>query len=81
MNIKPGSEFAVQETSDGVLLVPLVKIPKSQLYFWTKEWQEAERKVDEDIAAGRIKGFNSMEEFLEDLDSHIKKNTKKKKKK
>lgn len=35
------------------------KIPQSQAYFWTKEWQEAEREADEDIKAGRVKEFKS----------------------
>ena len=35
------------------------KIPKSQAYFWTKEWQEGERRADEDIKAGRVKKFKS----------------------
>jgi hypothetical protein len=38
-----------------------------QAYFWTEEWQAAERRVDEDIAAGRYKDFATMEDFLADL--------------
>ena len=40
---------------------------KSQAYFWTKEWQEAEREASEDIKAGRVKEFNSAEELFEEL--------------
>ncbi len=40
----------------------------SQAWYWTKEWQEAERKADEDLEAGRYKTFATMEEFLADLD-------------
>jgi hypothetical protein len=42
---------------------------KSQAYFWTKEWQEAEREreASEDIKAGRVKAFDTVEELLEDL--------------
>lgn len=38
-----------------------------QAYFWTEEWQAGEREADEDIAAGRVKTFDTMEEFLADL--------------
>jgi antitoxin PrlF len=42
---------------------------ESQAYFWTKEWQEAEKEASEDIKAGRIKTFDTAEELLADLDN------------
>jgi len=45
----------------------MTKIDRSQSYFWTKKWQDAEREADEDIKAGRVKTFDSVEELLEDL--------------
>ena len=42
-------------------------IDKSQAYFWTKEWQEAEREASEDIKAGRVKTFDTAEELVKDL--------------
>lgn len=44
-----------------------VIMDKSQAYFWTKKWQEREREADEDIKAGRVKAFDSVEELGEDL--------------
>ena len=44
-------------------------IPADQAWFWTEEWQKGEREVDEDIAAGRVKRFDSVEELFEDLDA------------
>lgn len=44
-------------------------IDKSQAYFWTKEWQEAEREADADIQAGRVKRFKSVDELRKYLDS------------
>ena len=41
---------------------------QSQAYFWTKEWQAAEREADEDIKAGRVKSFDSVEELIKDLE-------------
>ena len=40
---------------------------KSQAYFWTKMWQEAEKEADQDIKAGRVKAFDSADELLKDL--------------
>ncbi|BDD81249.1 hypothetical protein TPB0596_10120 [Tsukamurella pulmonis] len=41
---------------------------RGQQWFWTKEWQEGEREVDEAVARGEIETFDSGEEFLHHLD-------------
>jgi len=48
--------------------VPKKLVDKSQAYFWTRKWQEAEREADEDIKAGRVKAFDSVDELIKDLD-------------
>jgi len=40
---------------------------KSQAYFWTKKWQEAEKEASADIKAGRVKEFDSAEELFKEL--------------
>lgn len=40
-----------------------------QEYFWTSEWQEAEREADEDIKAGRIRRFSNAQEAIDYLRS------------
>jgi len=40
---------------------------RSQAYFRTKEWQEAEREASEDIKAGRVKSFDTVKALFEDL--------------
>ena len=45
-----------------------MKMLKNQAYFWTKEWQEAERDASEDIKAGRVKTFDTAEELIKELD-------------
>jgi hypothetical protein len=36
-------------------------IDKSQAYFWTSEWQVAEREADADIVERRVYKFDSVE--------------------
>lgn len=36
--------------------------------FWFPEWQEGEREVDEEIAAGRTLRFSSLEDYLDSLE-------------
>jgi hypothetical protein len=43
------------------------KIIRSQAYFWTKEWQEAEKEASADIKAGRVKTFKDVKKLMEDL--------------
>lgn len=38
-----------------------------QAWFWSLEWQKAERESDEDIAAGRVARADSVEELIASL--------------
>ena len=67
LRIEEGDLVEIQVVRDRAVLVPKKLVDKSQAYFWTKEWQEAEREADEDIKAGRVKPFNSADELFEDL--------------
>ena len=48
--------------------MPKKLVNKSQAYFWTRKWQKGEREAGEDIKAGRVKTFDSVEELIKDLD-------------
>jgi len=48
--------------------MPKKLVDKSQAYFWTRRWQEGEREADEDIKAGRVKTFDSVDELVKDLE-------------
>ncbi len=50
------------------VLMPKKLVDKSQAYFWTRRWQEAEREANEDIKAGRVKTFASGDELIKDLE-------------
>jgi len=45
-----------------------IEIDASQEWFWTKEWQAGERKVEEYIQAGNIQTFDNIDEFLNSLE-------------
>jgi hypothetical protein len=48
--------------------MPKKLVDKSQAYFWTRKWQEGEREAGEDIKAGPVKTFDSVEELISDLE-------------
>ena len=67
LGIEGGDLIEVTVEDDRAVLLPKKLIDKSQAYFWTKEWQEAEKEASEDIKAGRVKTFDTAEELLKDL--------------
>ena len=50
------------------VLMPKKLVDKSQAYFWSRNWQEGEMAADEDVEAGRVKTFESVDELIKDLD-------------
>lgn len=44
-----------------------------QLWFWSDEWQAGEREVDEDIKAGRVSSYDTIEEMIESLNEQSSK--------
>ncbi|HWW66830.1 MAG TPA: AbrB/MazE/SpoVT family DNA-binding domain-containing protein [Solirubrobacterales bacterium] len=66
---QPGAQVEVSEREDGVIeLRPHVAVPADQRWFWTERWQKMEREADADVAAGRVKRFDTAEDFTAELD-------------
>ena len=38
-----------------------------QSWYWTERWQKAEKKADEDVLAGRMKSYDSVDDLIDDL--------------
>jgi antitoxin MazE len=70
LHLEVGDFLEVDVTEEGLLLIPRKLIPKDQVWFWTKEWQEKEKEADEAIARGEISGpFKNAK----DLTRHLRK--------
>lgn len=67
LDLKVGDIVLIEDHEDGILLKPQSLIDRSQAWFWSKEWQEEEKKIDKDFGKGDVKISNSVDEFLEDL--------------
>ena len=39
-----------------------------QAWYWTEHWQCQEKQADQDVAAGRVKNFASMDDLIADLE-------------
>ena len=67
LNLKVGDIVLIEGHEDGILLKPQSLIDRSQAWFWSKEWQEEEKKIDKDFEKGDVLVSNSVDDFLEDL--------------
>jgi AbrB family looped-hinge helix DNA binding protein len=68
LGIEEGDLVEIEVVEERAVLVPKKLVDKNQAYFWTRKWQEGEREADEDIKAGRVKAFDSIDELIGDLD-------------
>lgn len=64
LQIEEGDYIEVSIANDSVLLTPKRLIDRSQAYFWTPEWQAAEREADQDIAAGRVYKYGDADSAI-----------------
>ena len=68
LGIREGDIIEITIEDEKAVLLPKKLVDASQAYFWTKEWQEAEKEASEDLEAGRVKTFGTAEELIEDLE-------------
>ncbi len=47
------------------------RVPKDQAWFWSKEWQKKEHEADVALAQGNYKDFDTVEDLIADLQSHV----------
>lgn len=67
-NMQPGDFVEVVVDGEGrIVLTPKKLVDAGQAYFWTEQWQAAERKADEDIQSGRVQRFSSAAEAVKYL--------------
>lgn len=67
MNLQPGDKLEVVEQDGRLIITPVVVIPRDQMWFYSKEWQRSEARVNEDIKAGKVRTASSKAELFKDL--------------
>jgi len=68
LDLKAGDNLEITLEDDKIVIKPVLVIDRSQLWFWSKDWQAKEKEVEADIKSGRIhkaKGFKDLIEKLE----------------
>jgi len=60
----------LKATNDLLLQITgFLSIFEAQSYFWTEEWQKAEREATRDIATGKVHTFEDVEQLIDFLHS------------
>ncbi len=67
-NVEEGDILTVHLEADRIVLIPKKLIDKSQAYFWTEDWQEAEREAERDLAEGRVEAYETVDELSAGLE-------------
>ena len=67
LGIKGNDDLNIGIENDEIVISPVVAIPKDQAWFWTDEWQQREKEVDEDIKFGKIKTANNIDQLMKVL--------------
>ncbi len=65
--IETGDYVEVDAEKGQIVLKPRKLIDPLQGWYWTKEWQQMEKEADNDLANGRYRDFDNLEDLLKDL--------------
>ena len=63
-DIQIAQEKIIRKLTD---IKPVAVIPKSQQWFWQKEWLNKEKEASKDLKEGRYKDFKKVGDLLKDL--------------
>jgi AbrB family looped-hinge helix DNA binding protein len=69
LGLHEGDDLAFSLNEQGqVVISRLEVIPPDQAWFWTEQWQKAEREAQADIDAGRVHRYASADEAVAALE-------------
>ena len=69
-NVEEGDILTVHLEADRIVLIPKKLIDKSQAYFWTEDWQEAEKEAERDLAEGRVESYDTVNDLIAGLEQN-----------
>ena len=67
LGLKIGDLVEIAVKGYHLILTPKRAVNLEEAWFWSKEWQGAEREVEEHVKAGRVKKTRSVEELIQSL--------------
>jgi AbrB family looped-hinge helix DNA binding protein len=67
IGLKEGDIVLVEARDGEIILRPQEVIDRSQVWYWSEAWQQAEQEAEADIAAGRTRSFETVDELIASL--------------
>jgi antitoxin MazE len=64
LGLKEGDYVSVEVRDQEIVLRPKRLVDKTQAWFWSQEWQGAEREAQADVAEGRVHEFSTAKEAI-----------------
>lgn len=64
LNLQENDQLEVTVEDGRIILQPVVTIAKDQAWYWTKDWQVAEREAEDDIKNNRVHSFKDVEDAI-----------------
>jgi len=69
LGLNEGDDLAFSLNEQGQVVISRLEIiPPDQAWFWTEQWQKAEREAQADINAGRVHRYASADEAISALE-------------
>lgn len=64
LGVAEGSVVMAKVVEGTIVLVPQETVDRDQAWFWKDRWQKLEAEADKDVADGRAKTFDSVEDLF-----------------
>ena len=68
LKLKPGDKLEIEEKDGRLIITPVEVVSRSQMWFYSREWQANEQKVEQQIREGQVKMAKSKDELFKDLE-------------
>jgi len=67
LRLAVGDKLDVVVKDGKIIITPVVVIPKDQMWFFSKEWQDGEKDVDRQVREGKTTKASTMEDLFDGL--------------
>jgi antitoxin MazE len=67
LGLAVGDKLDVVVMDGKIIITPVVIIPKDQMWFYSKEWQDGEKDVDRQVREGKTTKAITMEDLFDGL--------------
>jgi AbrB family looped-hinge helix DNA binding protein len=67
MRLQEGDNLDIAIEEDKIVIKPVIVIDRSQVWFWSKEWQKKELEVDKQKKGGKIQKASDKNDLFDKL--------------